>query len=64
MADKPYREMTDDELRAAHVQWHSNVERASGWPSAYFAATQLEIICREGTRRALDLQNNYPIVRS
>jgi hypothetical protein len=63
MSKKPYREMTDDELRQAHLEWSARVGDASGWPSAYFAAKQVEIICKEGKqRRALDLVNEYPIM--
>jgi len=61
MADKPYREMTDDELREAHLQWSANVANATGWSSAYFSAKQLEAICKEGDRRAMGLVNEYPI---
>jgi hypothetical protein len=64
MSDKPYRTMTDDELREAHQQWSTNVVSASGWPSAYFAAKQVEVICKESDRRALGLVNEYPILRS
>jgi hypothetical protein len=63
MADKPYREMTDDELSVAYLKWSSNVAGASGWPSAYFAAKQLEQICREGERRGAAMENPYPIRR-
>ena len=64
MTDKPYHKMTDDELREAHLKWTANVANAAGWPSAYFAAGQLEIICREGDRRSMGLKNGYPIIRS
>lgn len=64
MAEKPYRQMSDDELREAHLEWSARVADAHGWPSAYFAAKQVEIICKEGDRRALGLVNHYPIMRS
>jgi len=61
MGEKPYREMTDDELRQAHLEWSARVADAPGWASAYFAAGQVKAICNEGDRRALGLVNNYPI---
>ncbi len=61
MADKPYREMDDAELREAHTTWENYVATAAGWASAYFAACQVKAIVREGDRRGLGLVNNYPI---
>ena len=60
-ADKPYREMTDDELRAELTKWEQNVENAGGWPSAHFAAQQVKQIVELGNRRSLGFVNRYPI---
>jgi hypothetical protein len=62
MGKKPYHKMTDDELRQAHLEWSARVGDAPGWSSAYFAAKQVEIICKEGKQRALGLVNEYPIM--
>ena len=64
MSEKPYHEMDEAELRAAKETWAANVDQAAGWPSAYFAAKQLEAICKLGERRGLDGFNNpFPIKR-
>jgi hypothetical protein len=61
MADKAYRDMTNDELRAAMAEWGGRVEAAAGWPSAYFAAVQCLSIKREADRRGLPIANDWPI---
>lgn len=62
MADKPYREMTDDELRAALKTWDDHVRTSPGWASAYFSATQSAAIVREGHRRGLtDMKTEFEI---
>jgi hypothetical protein len=38
MADKPFHEMTDDELRAELEIWEDRVDSASGWAAAYGSA--------------------------
>lgn len=63
MGDKTYRKMDDDELRRELLLWEKNVETAPGWPSAYFAAKQVEQIVSEGNRRGLGMVNNFPIQR-
>jgi hypothetical protein len=63
MADKPFREMTDDELREEFQTWEKNVDEASGWSSAYFAAKQLESIVRIGNERGLGFENRFQIRR-
>jgi hypothetical protein len=61
MAEKPFREMTDDELREELRAWESRVDGASGWASAYFAARQLEAVVRIGNERGLGFENRFPI---
>ena len=56
-----YRDMTDDELRAALLEWSERVATAPGWSSAYSHATQVKSIVDEGNRRGLDLVNPHPI---
>lgn len=63
MTDKPYHEMTDDELTEALKTWGANVDNATGFPSAYFAAKQCAAIVSAAERRGLALVNNWPIVR-
>ncbi len=54
-------DMSDAELVAAHQYWSVCVEDASGWPSAYFAAKQLQHVCAEGKKRGLKMVNPHPI---
>lgn len=61
MADKPFQEMTDDELRQEQTTWEKYVETAAGWSSAYFAAKTLKSVCAEGNRRGLNFENKFPI---
>ena len=63
MADKCYKDMTDDELKEVQKIWEGHVDNAFGWASAYFAAKQLEFICKEGNKRGLYFINKFPIVR-
>jgi hypothetical protein len=63
MADKPFHEMTDDELRAELEIWEDRVDSASGWAAAYFAAKCLEAIIQAGNERGLELINRFPIRR-
>lgn len=60
-SNKPYREMSDDELRQALQDWGELVENASGWASCYFAAKQVAAVCDESKRRGLNFENAYPI---
>jgi hypothetical protein len=60
--DKPYRQMTTEELQCARSAWEDRVESASGWPSAHFAAKQVAEIVAEAKRRGLDWDNKYPIM--
>jgi hypothetical protein len=59
---KPYREMSDDELRLELTKWEHSVENASGWTSAHFAAQQVKAIVGEGNRRGLGFVNNHTIM--
>jgi hypothetical protein len=61
MAEKPYYLMDDTELRAALSTWERNVETATGWASAYFAACQLRTIVETGNKRGLAFENRFPI---
>lgn len=62
MTQKEYRAMTDVELIDALSVWEAHVENATGWASAYFAATQVKAIVSEGSRRGITLINRYPVV--
>ena len=59
--EKPYSEMSDDELRAAMATWGAKVENAAGWPSAYFAAKQCAAIEVTARRRNLIIENKWKI---
>lgn len=61
MADKPYYEMTDDELADALRTWEGHVETAGGWSSAYFAARQCEGIERVAISRGLPLRTKHHV---
>jgi len=61
MSDKSYSEMTDDELCSEMLVWVKHVDNSSGWPSAYFAAKQCQLIEREGARRGVKIENPRPI---
>jgi len=61
MTDKPYSEMTEDELRAEMLVWAKHVDDSPGWPSAYFAAKQCQAIEREAARRGVKIENTRPI---
>ncbi len=61
MADKPFHEMTDDELRGALADWEKHVETATGWASAYFAASQIRAIVSIGNVRGIGMTNRFPI---
>jgi hypothetical protein len=62
MSDKPYSEMTADELRAAMNKWAEHVATSPGWTSAYFSAQQCKAIKAEAARRGIEIENPYPIV--
>lgn len=34
MADKPFRDMTDDELLAEYIKWDEKIKNATGWGAA------------------------------
>lgn len=59
--NKDYAKMTKDELQAAHQYWSVQVEEASGWSSAYYAARQLQHVCTFAFLRGLKMANPYPI---
>lgn len=61
--NKSYRDMTDDELWLARSHWSNAVADAAGWPSAYFAAKQLEQVVAQGVGRGFVMSNPYPIKR-
>lgn len=61
--NKPYHEMTDDEVRRAHDHWSESCRTASGWSSAYFAAKQIAACQDQSDKRNLGLVNNHKIVR-
>jgi hypothetical protein len=52
MADKRYRDMTDDELRAEAEKWDAEVRNAESWGAAVAAAAEFRRECeRELDRR-------------
>jgi len=53
--------MTREQLVVEHVKWMEAVDNAGGWSSAYFAAKQLEAVCREAAHRGMSLHNPFPI---
>lgn len=58
--NKPWREMTDDELVLSHDYWSERVRTAPGWSSAYQAAKYLKHCCAEAAKRNLPLTNPLP----
>lgn len=58
--DHPCR-MNDAELRAEIATWETHCATATGFPSAYFAAKQLEVAVSEANRRGWGVVNKYPI---
>lgn len=56
-----FRHLTKQELLDEYNKWRKAVHTASGWPSAYFAAKQLEHICAESRTRGMNLINPHPI---
>lgn len=52
MADKSFRDMTDDELMAERAKWNQKVVDAPGWGAAVAAAAGFRAGCdRELARR-------------
>lgn len=61
MTEKPYNEMTDQELLDQMAIWGANVDSASGFPSAYFAAKQCKAIKSHCDKRGVEIENKWPI---
>lgn len=61
MKSIPFSEMTNEQLIEAHTIWQWRVLIASGWSSAYFAATTLAQVVREGAKREIKMSNPYPV---
>jgi hypothetical protein len=61
--NKPFHEMTDEELVEAHTLWQWRVFTAAGFSSAKFSASMLKQIAFEGAKRGFKFSNPYPIVR-
>lgn len=59
--EKPYFRMTDAELAQSGCEWAARVDDACGFPSAYFAAEQVAMICATANRRGLGFINPRPI---
>ena len=57
-----YLTMSPSQLREEFDKWTDRVAEAAGWASAYFAAQQLEQVCRVAHKRGLPWKNPYPIV--
>jgi hypothetical protein len=53
--------MTIDELLEEYWEWSENVKSATGWPSAYMAARELEGICNYAKSKGFNLVNKHPI---
>lgn len=50
--DKPFREMTDDELQAEWQKWDDKISNATGWGAALSAADEFRTdAAREIQRR-------------
>jgi hypothetical protein len=63
MPDKPFHEMTDDELHNNLKFWEERTDKATGWSSAYFAAKQVKQIVDTANQRGLGFINRFPIVK-
>ena len=61
--DKLLSEMTDTELQGDIREWEQRVAGAAGFPSAYYAARQLEKGIAEANRRGISVSNKFPIKR-
>ena len=61
MANTPYSEITDVELFIAMREWGDHVDSATGWSSAYMAATECRAIEVEAHKRGLEIVNNWKI---
>jgi hypothetical protein len=47
MPDKPFREMTDDELLTEHAYWDERVRLATTWGAAQAQAARWREACRD-----------------
>ena len=61
--NKPFSEMTNEELVGSRNHWAKCVQDSPGWASAYEAAKYLKATCAEAARRGIDMPNPYPIVK-
>lgn len=59
--EMPLCKMTIDDLLVEYWNWTMHVKSAEGWPSAYYAAKQLEAICSFARMKGFNLENKYPI---
>lgn len=61
--NKPFHEMTDEELVINYDYWSEQVRTAPGWASAYQAAKYLKATCTMAQSRGLALTNPFPIIK-